>query len=588
MLVWVVYVLSIFTFSGCVTQVNSSLSETNNVMLIIGGVNDFQTRNLQKLCKVWGYVKYTHRSFLQGLNDYDQELLDLIPQIYAAASDEEVNIILYGWFVSLGDSGYDSFNIVETMTAADVTNKRFLAEIDWLFDETYLGKPLASVLPRFLERMNTVGAVTERNVAKAPVTGFLGTVDFSNEKKYYDMDYNDTGYRLLGLFRLWNVVEYYYPYRDIIDGDWNDTLLELIPVMLEGTDKLSYELTLAKASVKLGDGHVSFDGSSFLFDTFGWYIAPAKLIFIEGHYVVHKIDDAYIDTCPLKPGDIVVSLNGAKIEDVIDGIATYNAVPSKDKLLPFYRGVLSSQTGDMEITVLRDGAPLKFEVLGYNEYFQWKSAFPSNSHEVLEGSIGLINPWLLLSPGAINRIMTSFTDTEGLIIDLRQYPRSSITIELAEYLVKEPTPYIIYSKPSISIPGLFIDQPPLYSGGGLVAGQYSSGAYYYDKPVVILISETTVSQAETAVMSLRNGTNVTVMGRNTAGSNGDIRSLPLPGGITMYFSAFGIYTPEGEQTQRIGLSPDIYVEQTIVGIQECRDELMEAAVQYIINRNNIK
>jgi hypothetical protein len=36
--------------------------------------------------------------------------------------------------------------------------------------------------------------------------------------------------------------------------------------------------------------------------------------------------------------------------------------------------------------------------------------------------------------------------------------------------------------------------------------------------------------------------------------------------------------------QQIGLSPDVYVEPTIAGIREGRDELMEAAVQYILDK----
>ena len=45
--------------------------------------------------------------------------------------------------------------------------------------------------------------------------------------------------------------------------------------------------------------------------------------------------------------------------------------------------------------------------------------------------------------------------------------------------------------------------------------------------------------------------------------------------------SYGIYTPEGGQTQRIGIPPDIEVKKTIEGIKEGRDELMEAAVEYI-------
>ena len=51
------------------------------------------------------------------------------------------------------------------------------------------------------------------------------------------------------------------------------------------------------------------------------------------------------------------------------------------------------------------------------------------------------------------------------------------------------------------------------------------------------------------------------------------------------YTAQGIYTPEGGQTQRIGISPDIEVKRTIQGIKEGRDEMKEAAIEYIKEQN---
>lgn len=71
-------------------------------------MSDLEIDNLQQLCKVWGYVKYTHPVYLQGQKDWDSELLGLIPFIRTAQNEKEVNAILYNWFVGLGDSDYDT------------------------------------------------------------------------------------------------------------------------------------------------------------------------------------------------------------------------------------------------------------------------------------------------------------------------------------------------------------------------------------------------------------------------------------------------------------------------------------------------
>jgi C-terminal processing protease CtpA/Prc len=52
----------------------------------------------------------------------------------------------------------------------------------------------------------------------------------------------------------------------------------------------------------------------------------------------------------------------------------------------------------------------------------------------------------------------------------------------------------------------------------------------------------------------------------------------------MFFTGLGVFKPCGGQTQRVGLSPDIVVTPTIAGIRDGRDELMEAAVQFLLGQ----
>jgi len=49
-------------------------------------------------------------------------------------------------------------------------------------------------------------------------------------------------------------------------------------------------------------------------------------------------------------------------------------------------------------------------------------------------------------------------------------------------------------------------------------------------------------------------------------------------------SGIGVYYPDGKETQRIGIVPDLVVKPTIKGIREGRDELVEKALE-IINAN---
>jgi C-terminal processing protease CtpA/Prc len=46
-------------------------------------------------------------------------------------------------------------------------------------------------------------------------------------------------------------------------------------------------------------------------------------------------------------------------------------------------------------------------------------------------------------------------------------------------------------------------------------------------------------------------------------------------------SGIGIYYPDGKETQRIGIVPDIELKPTIKGIKEGRDEVLEKALEII-------
>jgi len=82
-------------------------------------------------------------------------------------------------------------------------------------------------------------------------------------------------------------------------------------------------------------------------------------------------------------------------------------------------------------------------------------------------------------------------------------------------------------------------------------------------------------------MALRVAPNATVVGSTTAGADGNVSQFSLPGGINTMISGIGVYYPDGKETQRIGMIPDIVIKPTIKGIKQDRDELIEKAIELI-------
>ncbi len=558
LIVFLILVLSVLTFSftGC-----TEISDNNT------SVSDLQS--LEKLCLVWGYTKYNHPAFLLGEKDWDKELLNLIP-VVSEVKDDEVNDILHKWFVSLGEIDY---GMNEAKASLEEDKLYVQANISWIKDDTYLGKELSEDM----QKLGPIPAIYRVNAPVNYTANAMGTrvPDFSNELLYEEMDYKDQSYRLLGLFRLWNAMEYNYPYLDILDENWHDLLPEYIDGMLDGKDQESYELTLASLSAKLQDAHIALYNSEYYIMEAGIYGVPVEIMQAENQIVVSKV---LKDDCPLQAGDVIKELDGKNIEDVLKERMEYISVTTEDKFVnQIGRFLMRSNNPNIEVTVLRDEEEQTCKVKGEMEYYLMQET-AEKPYEILDGNIGLVNP-AALQPKGLSSVMSQLESTDGLIIDFRQYPSDFIVYDLAEYLVDGVKPFLICTTSTESKPGIF-------SGNVKYSGRAeNSNTELYEKPVVILMNEKTQSLAEYTIMSVRNGENVTVMGENSVGSNGDVTYLPLPGGINMMFTSQGIYTPEGGQTQRIGLSPDIEVHLTIEGIREGRDELMEAAVKYIKEQN---
>ena len=73
----------------------------------------------------------------------------------------------------------------------------------------------------------------------------------------------------------------------------------------------------------------------------------------------------------------------------------------------------------------------------------------------------------------------------------------------------------------------------------------------------------------------------TIIGSQTAGADGANYQFEIIKGIQTSFTCTGFFYPNKKEVQRIGIVPDIEVKQTIKGIQEGRDEILDEAIRFI-------
>jgi C-terminal processing protease CtpA/Prc len=195
--------------------------------------------------------------------------------------------------------------------------------------------------------------------------------------------------------------------------------------------------------------------------------------------------------------------------------------------------------------------------------------------KLLPNGIGYVDLDRLTFP-MIDEVFMKLKDTKAIVFDMRGYPLGTPWFLAPRVAIKEGAPTALLETPIVGYVGQM-------TGGAFFQTLMPrpAGVPRYEGKTVMLIDERTQSQAELMGMSLRAANGTTFIGSPTAGANGEVTNVTLPGGITMGFTGQAAKWPDGRQLQRLGLKPDVPVKETIKGIRAGRDEVLEAAIKYV-------
>jgi C-terminal processing protease CtpA/Prc len=178
-----------------------------------------------------------------------------------------------------------------------------------------------------------------------------------------------------------------------------------------------------------------------------------------------------------------------------------------------------------------------------------------------------------LKAADVARDIDSIKNTKGLIIDIRNYPSDFPIFALGGALVDNPTPFATFTTIDLSNPGAF------HFGA---TPSLTPLQPHYGGKVTILVDEVTQSSAEYHAMAFRTAPGAIVIGSTTAGADGNVSQISLPGGFQTMISGLGVFYPDKRPTQRVGIVPNIEVKPTIAGIRAGRDEVLERTLREIL------
>lgn len=541
---------------------SATLRTSNN-----SGNNELtEVEKLYAIGKVWGFLKYYHPNVANGSQNWDDQLFKILQETEKTQTQEEFSTVIFEWINSLGEVK-SSVNLLERSSKNDYFDKNL--GFAWFKNRKFFSKELS-------EKLETI----EVNRFQGPnfYVSFQTTnpnaspLQFTNEVKYSKFEWSDKKMRLLALFRYWNYVAYFFPYKYQMDENWDKVLVDILPEFINTKSEIEFHLAMRELSIKLNDSHASI-GTSKMFEKFGDKFVPADFKIINKKAVVISLkNDSLATISDIKVGDVITKVNGKTIDFLIKENSKYIEGSNEAAILRnMYWVIFNGKSDSLQVEYNREGKTALKYIKRYPYQNIKNKVVEKDKWKFLDNNVAYID-MSAITEDDVPTIMKECMNSKAIIFDLR-YNSQGTNYIISEYLNPEPREFVKFIDNDLSTPGRFVWRKEIEKCGKI-------NPDYYKGKVIILVNEVTQSHGEYTAMNFQTAPYATVIGSQTSGADGGVVRFEIINGFWTQFSSYGIFYPNKKETQRVGIVPDIKVKQTILGIQQGRDEFLERALLF--------
>ncbi|MBU3663819.1 MAG: hypothetical protein FGM41_11575 [Bacteroidetes bacterium] len=372
---------------------------------------------------------------------------------------------------------------------------------------------------------------------------------------------------LCGLFILYNVGKHFYPYPEVVKANWDSAFDQALLQTLISQEELHYYRNLQRFSAILNDGHifVSRFGSvpvGRFYPNFFWERIEGKVI----------ITSSLLKE--LKVGNEVVSINGQPANYWFDSLAVFCAAATPGfKEYRLNTATIEGKEGtEMELGLLDQSGKLQMvsvkRTTNVNSYYA--NFENTKTIEKLRDSIWYIN----LDKAEMSFIyekLDSLAEAKAVIFDLRGYPAGNHAI--IQHLLPKAEKAKWMHIPHYLYPGA---KPVNYTD---IGWNLKPSKPKLKTKVIFITNGTAISYAESFMGYIEGYKLASIIGEPTAGSNGNINIMQLPGAYAISFTGMKVTKIDGSTLHGVGITPTIPMKRTVSRVREGRDELLEKALE---------
>lgn len=517
--------------------------------------------------KTWNFIKYYHPDLASGKIDADSLFLVNVKNV---SSQDDFNSIVEKLTRKLNKKFTAS---APAETSQDILTKN--QNFNWFQKNRKISSENKEVLNSIYDhRYNFEDLPKGKSV--------------SDEKKYpFPKTENlPIEYRLLALAKIQGVVDYLFPHKYIMDKGFEEYLKNSLDENSKVTSRKDFEIILAKLVSKMKDSH-AFKfyrelnyRNDFLFNAS--YYSPFDYKIVDNYLLVTDIVFPEICTkANIKKGDHITEINGKKVSQMIDEKSRLLSVSNREKLI----FELSSYQNDL---IWSDNTPQKsLKVRSGNKTFttniELVNTLDKTQVNVLSNYINNKNQkWATrelinkdIAYFNINNTLQFINDVDddkidekmesiildaskkkAMVFDMRGYPDWGGFIFHYVYKYFSPTENYFYKyyAPNLKNIGTFVYLKDPYHYFPEIKDMKTMS---YSGKVFIIVNPETRSASEWYTMSLQKifPQSITI-GQQTAGADGDVVKVDLPGNYLLEFTGNGIFYPDNSQTQQTGVRID--------------------------------
>ncbi len=379
-------------------------------------------------------------------------------------------------------------------------------------------------------------------------------------------DASDPAVRVAAAIIGWNVLRHFYPYHDVIGEDWEQVLDLVLTDVLDDSGPEDLLLTLRRLVHRLHDGHGHVGGPLK-----PEVVLPLRLVRIDGVFVVTAAPKDH----PLQRGDELVSIDGVSSAELFEQRAAFVSGSPQwiEYVLLHWARITEGSAGTVaRVEILRDDVSHVFD-LERTPFVNAPEEFDRPYFDTLEPDVLYVD-LVRIPEEELAEKMDVIAKAKAVIIDVRGYPQADEGW-LRHFLTKPErakwmfVPRII--RPDFEGVSAFRE----YGWDLRPASPHVAGK------VAFITGPAAISYAESLMGYVEGHRLGPIVGSATAGANGNINQVMLPGAFSIRFTGMKVTRIDGRQHHIVGVQPTHPVERTLAGIRAGRDEELEVALDLV-------